>query len=220
MTLPGRLCQAALILIFAAFMFAAPDRMSAEEGSLTDAATGDVPIAERPIYRDGDVFEYVDRFQTIACKRWEFKGRDEKGRMVSQCDDKLAYYADESGTLLKIAKRDGTELLSFRPKPPSIPFPLQVGSKWGGKYSVSLPNELVEPHLNDHCEVVAFETVKIAAGELPAFRFVCKTDWSVWPLHGTVTVTSWYAPAARTVVKVVNGGDDKWNMELAHFTLQ
>lgn len=180
----------------------------------------EAPVAERPLYQAGDSFEYVDRFQTVACKRWEVKDPNRDGALVTQCDDKLAYFSATTGALMRIARKDGTDLVSFRPFAPAIPFPLQVGSKWGGKFSVSTSGDLITPSLNEKCEVVAFETVTVAAGALPAFRFNCDTRWSVWPLHGSITVTSWYAPSAKTVVKSINGSDDKWNMELAGFTVR
>jgi hypothetical protein len=180
-----------------------------------DSPAAEIAIAERPVYRNGDVFEYVDRFQTVACKRWEISGHDASGAVMSRCGDNIAYFSPDSGALLRIATRDGRELVKFEPFAPAIPFPLQVGSRWGGHFQVSTADDLISPSLDERCEAVAFETVKVAAGDLPSFRFDCVTEWSVWPLHGTVTVTSWYAPAAKTVVKSVNGSDPKWNLELA-----
>jgi hypothetical protein len=180
----------------------------------------EAPIAERPVFQPGDSFEYVDRFQTVACRRWEVKEQDHDGALVTQCDDNLAYFSAKSGALLRITRKDGTDLVSFRPFAPAIPFPLRVGSTWGGKFSVSTSGDLITPSLSEKCEVVAYETVKVAAGDLAAFRFNCDTRWSVWPLHGSITVPSWYAPSAKTVVKSVNGSDAKWNMELAGFQVQ
>ena len=183
------------------------------------AASLENPIAERPEFRAGDVFEYVDRFQTIECRRWEFAGYD-GAAMLHRCGDNVAYFSADSGALLKITGKDGRELVSYKPFAPAIPFPLRVGSKWGGRFEVTTAGDLVAPDLDESCEVVAYETIRIAAGEMPAFRFDCVTKWSVWPLHGTVTVTSWYSPTAKIVVKSINGSDSKWDLELASYRLQ
>ena len=198
------------LIIFLAILIALP---SARSGA------ADLPIAERPVYKDGDVFEYVERFHSVACKRWEMKGRAADGARISRCDDNIAYFSAETGALLRIAKTDGTELVKIEPQAQSIPFPLQIGTKWSGDFRISTAEDVVSPIVNETCEVVSFETVKVAAGDLPAFRFDCATNWSVWFLHGTLTVTSWYAPSAKAVVKVVNGSDPKWNMELARYSI-
>jgi hypothetical protein len=183
------------------------------------AATDDIPVAERPEFHSGDVLEYVERFQTVACRAWEFIGGD-GDTLQSRCGDNTAYFAADSGALLRISGKNGRDLVKFEPFSPAIPFPLQVGSKWGGRFQVTTAGDLITPRLDESCEVTAFETVKVAAGELPAFRFACVTKWSVWPLSGTVTVTSWYSPAAKSVVKSENPSDPKWNLELASYRLQ
>jgi len=180
----------------------------------------DPPIAERPMYKDGDVFEYVERFQTVACKRWEMIGRDADGSWLSQCDDNIAHFSAETGALQRIVRKDGRELVTFLPSAPAIPFPLQLGKKWGGKFQLSMAGDIISPTVDETCEVVSFETVKVAAGDFPAFRFECTTAWLVWPFHGNVTVTMWYAPAAKSLVKVSNSSDPKWDTELARYSLK
>lgn len=180
----------------------------------------DPPEAQKPVLNSGDVFEYVDRFETVRCKRWEVAGRDGKGAVISRCGSNTAYFSEASGALLRIVARDGKELVRFEPAPPAIPFPLRVGSTWSGTYRVSTQQTSVSPNLEETCKVVAFETVRIAAGALPAFRYECRTRWTVWALHGEVTETGWYAPSAKVVVRVVNNGDARWNVELAGYALK
>jgi len=183
------------------------------------AASIEIPATERPQFHAGDVFEYVDRFQTIECKHWEFVGVDGEA-MTNRCGDNVAWFAADSGALLRITGKGGRELVSYKPFAPAIPFPLQIGSKWGGAFEVSTAGDIFSPDLDESCEVVGYETIKIAAGELPAFRFDCVTKWSVGLLHGTVTITSWYSPIAKTVIKSINGSDSKWDLELASYRLQ
>jgi hypothetical protein len=178
----------------------------------------DAPIAERPVYNSGDVFDYVDRFETIACKRWEVSGYDPDGSYSTRCGDNVAYFAAGSGALLRIVGKGGKELVKFQPSAPAIPFPLQVGTRWQGKFEVSTAHDVFSPSLDESCEVKSFETVDVAAGHLAAFRYECVTKWSVLLLEGTVTETGWYAPAAKAVVKVVNSSAPEWNLELASYS--
>ena len=180
----------------------------------------DQPVAERPIFSDGDVFEYVDRWESIACQRWEVRGRDADGALVRRCKDNFAYFSADTGALLRVVGKGGKTLVSFEPAPPAIPFPLRVGTTWHGKFAVSTSDQVVSPDLDQSCEVMAFETISIAAGSFPAFRYECKTAWSVWLLHGDTTETGWYAPAAKVVIKVVNHSEPKWSYELAHYSLK
>jgi hypothetical protein len=180
----------------------------------------DQPVAEKPTYSDGDVFEYVDRWESIDCQRWEIKGRDADGSLVSRCKDNVAYFSADTGALRRILGKGGKELVSFEPAAPAMPFPLRVGTTWHGKFGVSTADQVVSADLDQSCEVTAFETISIAAGSFPAFRYECTTAWSALFLHGHTTETGWYAPAARVVIKVVNPSEPEWNCELAHYSLK
>ncbi len=180
----------------------------------------DQPIAERPTYSEGDVFEYVDRWESIACQRWEIKGRDADGSLMSQCQDNVAYFSADTGALLRILGKGGKELVSFEPAAPAMPFPLRVGMTWHGKFVISTSDQIVSADLDQSCAVTAFETVSVPAGSFPAFRYECKTGWSALFLHGETSETGWYAPAAMVVVKVVNNSEPKWSYELARYSLK
>lgn len=183
------------------------------------AGSADQPMADRPVLNKGDVFEYVDRFQTIACQRWEVDGVHEGGLLLSRCGDNSAYFAADSGALIRITGKNGKELIRFEPSAPAIPFPLYIGAKWNGKFRLSMAGDPVSPSLDQSCKVTSFEMVTITSGRLPAFRIDCTNTWTVWPLHGHVVVTSWYAPDAKTVIKVVNDSDPAWNLALARYSL-
>ncbi|MEI9985219.1 MAG: hypothetical protein WDN69_19740 [Aliidongia sp.] len=149
------------------------------------------------------MFEYLDRFENLDCKRWLVAGHDTDGSLISTCGDDVAYFSAQTGALLRIIGKGGKELVKFDPTSPALPFPLHVGSTWHGKFTVSTPDQIVSPGLDETCKITSFETVAIAAGNMSAFRYECTTEWSVWPLHGTVSETGWYAPAAKVVVKVI-----------------
>jgi hypothetical protein len=177
----------------------------------------DAPPTEIPTYRVGDIFEYVDRYQTIACKRWEITGRAPDGSWISQCGDNIAYFSADDRALLRIVGKDGAELVKFAPSAPAIPLPLHIGQRWGGRFRLSTAASLFSPKVEESCEVVAFETIRVVAGDLPAFRIDCSSEWSVWPLNGKVAVTMWYSLDANSLVKVVNGSDKSWDLELARY---
>jgi hypothetical protein len=187
---------------------------------LVAGGAADQPQAQKPVLNSGDVFEYVDRFETVPCRRWEIAGRDGKGAVLSRCGANTAYFSEATGALLRIVAGDGKDLVRFDPAAAAIPFPLHIGSTWGGTYRVSTRQTAVSPSLEESCKVVAFETIHIAAGPLAAFRYQCRTRWSVLALHGDVAETGWYAPSAKVVVKVVNNGDARWNVELAGYAVK
>jgi hypothetical protein len=184
------------------------------------SAAEDPPSAARPEYHEGDVFEFVGRFESITCSRWVVEARAADGSQPWRCGENVAHFLGDTGALTRIVGRGGKELVSFEPASPAMAFPMHVGATWHGKFRLSTSADLVSPDLDESCEVTAFETVVVAAGSFPAFRYECKTAWSVWPLHGTATETGWYAPAARTVVRVVNDASPEWNLELARYSFK
>ena len=183
-------------------------------------ASADPPTAERPTYPIGDSFDYTGKFNTVDCQHWEISELDADGALQTRCGNNIAYFSKDGGALMRIIKTDGTPLVTFTPASPAMPFPLHLGSTWGGKFRLDAKTQPVTPNLEENCEVTAWESVTVAAGTLDAFRYECVTHWSVWPLSGDVTVTSWYAPAAKSVVKVINTSDSDWNIELAHFNVK
>jgi hypothetical protein len=184
------------------------------------AIANDVPVAIRPVFTPGDVFVYADRFESVACKRWEVRSVEDGGLSTLQCGDNTAYFAAKSGALVKIAKSDGTEILSYAPSAPEMPFPLEIGKSWGGRFELTSIDEPVSPTISESCTITAYETVKVVAGQFPAFRFECTDAWSYGLLHGSAASTGWYAPLAKSVVKVVNDTDSDWNMELVSYRFE
>ncbi len=183
------------------------------------AHADEVRVAERPDYQAGDMFEYVDRFQTVRCRKWEVKGRDAKGYGLFQCEGNVAYFSPETGALVRILGRDGKTLVSFDPSAPPFPYPLRIGKTWSGSFKLSTAEDSFSTDVTQDCAVTAYEQVHVVAGDFQAFRMECETNWSVGPFQGEGTMTMWYAPQARALVKAVNDSDDKWNMELARYRL-
>lgn len=179
----------------------------------------DAPPAKKPTPKVGDVFEYADKFATVKCQRWEVKQIDKDGFLIVQCKDNFAYLSVANDyNLTKIVTEDGEILAEFKPYLPAIAFPFKLGKKWGGKYAGYTADDGNRWVGNDSCEVTAYETIKLVAGDFPAYRIECVDNWELGNMSGHSYSTSWYSPKAQAVVKVSNQRFPKWNMELISYS--
>jgi hypothetical protein len=177
----------------------------------------EAPAAEKPAPKLGDVREYTKRFVTIDCKRWEVKELNKDGYAVTQCGDNLAYIDPETSTVARIVSQSGSNLLEFKPRSPTLAFPLQVGKKWEGDYEGYRASN--GTHWKSHvtCQAKAFERIKVAAGEFEAYRVECEDAWEATPFHGFSDSVSWYAPTLGTIVKSTNTSQSDFDFELAGY---
>ena len=181
------------------------------------ALAADAPPAEKPVPKVGDVLEYTKRFVTIDCKRWEVKALDKEGYTVTQCGDNLAYIDPGTATVTRIVTQSGSKLLEFKPRSPTLAFPLQVGKKWEGDYEGYRAANGTNWKSHVTCQAKAFEPVKVAAGEFEAYRVECEDAWESTPFHGFSDSVSWYAPKLGTVVKSTNTSQGDFDFELAGY---
>lgn len=104
-------------------------------------------------------------------------------------------------------------------------FPLEIGKKWDFKYTTATklnPSKLTG-RLQFEANVTAYEKVKVPAGEFDAFRIEYKGFWynGTDGRSGSMKMTNWYAPAARSVVKTQFGdGYNNWVRQLTEFQLE
>jgi hypothetical protein len=181
----------------------------------------DAPTAGKPVPKAGDVHEYARRFVTVNCPRWEVKQVDEKGFLVAQCKDNLAYLSVMNDyNLTKIVTQDGEILVEFKPYSPTLSFPLKLGKKWSGTYTGYTADDGNRWVGNVSCEVTSYETLRLRAGDLPSYRIDCVDNWELGNLSGHAYSTSWYSPKARAVVKMSNKQFPKWDMELVSYTIK
>lgn len=84
-----------------------------------------------------------------------------------------------------------------------LDFPLEVGKKWSFAFTQAGKTRPYERRWQYDTEVVAYEKVKVPAGEFDAFKIVSKGFWNSLrdKNSGSGTTINWYAPAARGVVK-------------------
>ncbi len=197
--------------VIGGLLFAAPCAVQAQQ-----AAT-----ADKPVPKVGDIHEYAKKFATVECSRWVIKETNKNGFLIAQCKDNLAYLSVTNDyNLTKIVTEDGEILAEFKPYLPSISFPLKVGKKWTGKYSGYTADDGFRWVAVASCEASAYETVKVAAGELPAYRIDCVDNWELGNMSGHAYSTSWYSPKALAVVRVSNPRFPKWNMELVSYSIK
>lgn len=183
------------------------------------AATAHAPTAEKPVIHVGDTYEFAGNFVTVNCKRWEVKEVDKDGFNISQCGEYLSYISTANGNLVRIVTKSGDKAVQFSPTAQTLSFPLTTGKSWTGTYGGYTADDGSTWDSEVSCQVKAFETVKVAAGSMEAFRIECTDNWASGPFRGRSTSTNWYAPKAKTVVKAVNS-TEKFNMELASYQLK
>ncbi len=101
-------------------------------------------------------------------------------------------------------------------------FPLAIGKRWrfSNEYTVA---SIDVPSRSDYrVGVAGYEKVHVVAGDFDAFKLLAKGRWKAGGLSGETTITYWYAPAARAIVKL-DVQDSVWGTrtrELAEYQLQ
>jgi hypothetical protein len=93
-------------------------------------------------------------------------------------------------------------------------YPLSVGKKWSFKYTQASKSGPQRTRWQYDAEVVALERVKVPAGEFDAFKVVGKGWWNseTGSASGRGQLSLWYAPAARTSVKLEYEGGTTYNV--------
>jgi len=91
--------------------------------------------------------------------------------------------------------------------PVPLRFPLAVGQSW--RYATNWVSKTRNASGNAvyNVAVVAYERIRVPAGEFDAFRVVSKADMQGVAINvqldADIDMTYWYAPAARMVVKAI-----------------
>ena len=105
-----------------------------------------------------------------------------------------------------------------------LSFPLAVGKQWKFTDDYEIMFENVPSRGNFSAKVVGYGKVRVPAGEFDAFKLEAKGKWVTGGATGEASLTYWYAPAARAVVKI----EERWyknvsthsTRELVEFKLQ
>jgi hypothetical protein len=104
-----------------------------------------------------------------------------------------------------------------------LAFPLEVGKKWDYKYNFTNKVSGVKARWQLEATVVAYEKVKVPAGEYDAFRIEYSGFWNndTSGRSGRLKVTSWFAPIARNIVKTeFEDGFNNWMRHLVECQVQ
>jgi len=104
-----------------------------------------------------------------------------------------------------------------------LKFPLEVGKKWDFKYNFASKVGPAKGRWQLDAAIVAYEKVKVPAGEFDAFKIEYKGSWNndTNGRNGRLMQTTWFAPAARAAVKVeFDDGFNNWVRQLVEIQLQ
>lgn len=159
--------------------------------------------ADRPAIQAGDEWRFVQYWgmpSTEPNRIWKIHSVTPKEIEGTENGEPLTLTPD-LGVLDSPRARDSN--------PMSLSFPLEVGKRWGYTTDWVFKAKGSKGGAAVQVEVVAYERLKIPAGEFDAFKLVAKSAIrGVSGINsqidaGTET-TYWYAPAARAVVKSVH----------------
>ena len=182
-------------------------------------AQSGAPRAEAPTVKVGDRWKVVQNDRRTGLKEAEFD------RRVTSVTASLIEGTENDGKFVLTTElnllESSTVTLSGDPK--QLNFPLEIGKKWDYKFAFANKLNAGKGRQQVEAQVVAYEKVKVPAGEFDAFKIEYKGFWNndTNRSSGRVKTTSWYAPAARGAVKIENDdGFNNWTRELVEIQLQ
>ena len=155
-----------------------------------------------PRYRIGDAWSFVSVDALSPARNMRFTET-----ITHRTPDGADLRVDDAATHTwqKILNADGNTVhsLNYVPNPSDgrLKFPMSVGMHWTADYILG------SLHFTFNREVTGFEDVQTQAGTFKAYRIESSGSFKAIdrPLSGEVAETSWYAPAAKRIVK------DNWH---------
>ena len=185
----------------------------------TAVAQSSAPRAELPTVKVGDRWKYDQNDRRTGVKENEWN-RTVMAVSASQIegtenDGKFVWTSDMNTVESSVAVITGDARF--------LKFPLEVGKKWDFKYNFVSKVGPGKGRWQLDAVIVAYEKVKVPAGEFDAFKIEYKGFWNNDNngRNGRLTQTTWYAPAARAAVKVeFEDGFNNWVRQLVELQLQ
>jgi hypothetical protein len=159
--------------------------------------------AERPALKIGDRWQFVQYYtvaSTEANREWVVDAITPAAIEITENGRDAVRLTSELNVLESPQVRNSN--------PQALKFPIEVGHRWRYESEwVFKPKNSRGGAVND-VEVVAYEKIRVPAGEFDAFRLEMKgTIRGVSGINSQidagVSATYWYAPAARAVVKSI-----------------
>ena len=185
----------------------------------TAIAQGGAPRAEAPTVKVGDRWKVEQTDRRTGAKESEFDRRvtsvSESRIEGTENDGKFGWTSELNGL------ESSTVTISGDAK--TLSFPLEVGKKWEYKFSYVNKVNAGKGRQQLSAHVVAYEKVKVPAGEFDAFKIEYSGFWNndTNGRSGRLKNTGWYAPAARSVVRFENDdGYNNWVRQLVEIQLQ
>lgn len=164
--------------------------------------------AERPEAKVGDRWRFEQRDQRTGVKEYE------NVRVVTAVDASRISTTESGapGSFTADWSPLDTPRVSNAESVKYLDFPLEVGKKWA--FKTQWNNKITQSRGRSTFDVavVAQERVKVPAGEFDAFKVEAKGFWNndTNGRNGRITLTYWFTPAARHVVRTTN--DDGYNL--------
>jgi hypothetical protein len=159
------------------------------------------PVYERPIYKEGDFWVFVNRNQ--------FKERTHK--FLREEKDKYVFGLDESDRTKQIYFTSDIGIGIGYPGP-VIDFPLTVGKKWDCKFQKKRTTGITERDLKiARFKVESYESVTVPAGTFQAFKITVIIE----RIKGgkiKESASYWYAPKVKQLIKRIRKGNT-WELK-------
>jgi hypothetical protein len=169
--------------------------------ALVSLAAG-AQTADRPVIRAGDRWSFVVWYtvpSTTPNRHWVVTRVTGERIEATENGEPLALTPDLNALETPLVRESN---------PGALRFPLEIGKRWSFRSDWLFKPKGSTGHGATDVEVLAYEKVRVPAGEFDAFKLRSSTRLSGESPIGSVydgdrIVTYWYAPAARAVVKSV-----------------
>ena len=185
----------------------------------TALAQGSAPRAEAPAVKVGDRWKAEQTDRRTGAKESEFD------RRVTAVTPSRIEGTENDGTFVWTAELNGLEspTVTISGDAKTLSFPLEVGKKWEYKFNFVNKVNAIKGRQQLSAHVVAYEKVKVPAGEFDAFKIEYAGFWNndTNGRSGRLKNTGWYAPSAKSVVKFeLDDGYNNWVRQLVEIQLQ
>jgi len=167
------------------------------------AAVASAQEAQRPEVFAGDEWQHVVYYgqrSTAPNRVWRISSVSPEGLVGTENGEPLRLTPDLN--VLETPLRKDSN-------PQGLRFPLRVGDRWEYENDTLFKDNQSTARIKMSVTVVAYESVKVVAGDYEAFklhgvgRFRGSSRGGPGILEGEFTSTYWYSPSVRTIVKSV-----------------
>ena len=157
--------------------------------------------ASRPAVKAGDQWQFVVYYgvpSTTPNRVWVVTSATPSGIEATENGEPLLLTADLNIIESPLRKESNAKALDF---------PLRVGKTWSYTSDTLFKDNRSTAHSVVEVQVVAYEKVRVVAGEFDAFKLTARSSFhglskgGPGVLSGESTATYWYAPTVRAIVK-------------------